>query len=56
VAATKDDYDGGLIRVKGKDDIPSFRIALAMGERDWKPLSNALSKSNRKKFGMFNIP
>jgi hypothetical protein len=37
--------------------IPSFRIALAMEERDWKPFRNALVKSDRKKFDeMFDIP
>jgi hypothetical protein len=36
--------------------IPSFRIALAMEEADWKPFRNALDKSDRKKFdGMFDI-
>jgi hypothetical protein len=37
--------------------IPSFRIALEMEERDWKPFRNALDKSDRKKFDeMFDIP
>ena len=37
--------------------IPSFRIALDLEERDWKPFLNALDKSDRKKFdGMFDIP
>jgi hypothetical protein len=37
--------------------IPSFRIALAMEEQDWKPFRNALDKSDRKKFDdMFDIP
>lgn len=37
--------------------IPSFRIALAMEERDWKPFRNALDKSERKKLDeMFDIP
>jgi hypothetical protein len=37
--------------------IPSFRIALAMEEADWKPFRIALDKSDRKKFdGMFDIP
>src|SRR5687768_12068619 len=37
--------------------IPSFRIALAIEERDWKPFRNALDKSDRKKFDeMFDIP
>ncbi|HEX6281521.1 MAG TPA: hypothetical protein VFZ67_04785 [Nitrososphaera sp.] len=37
--------------------IPSFRIALAMEERDWKPFRNALDKSERKMFDeMFDIP
>jgi hypothetical protein len=37
--------------------IPSFRIALAMEERDWKPFRNALDKSEKKKFDeMFDIP
>jgi hypothetical protein len=30
--------------------IPSFRIALEMEERRWKPFRNALDKSDRKKF------
>jgi hypothetical protein len=30
--------------------IPSFRIVLAMEEREWKPFHNALDKSDRKKF------
>jgi hypothetical protein len=41
--------------------IPSFRIALEMEERRWKPFRNALDKSDRKKFDemfdeMFDIP
>jgi hypothetical protein len=37
--------------------IPSFRIALAMEEAEWKPFRNALDKSDRKKFDeMFDIP
>jgi hypothetical protein len=37
--------------------IPSFRIALAMEEEEWKPFRNALDKSDRKKFDdMFDIP
>jgi hypothetical protein len=37
--------------------IPSFRIALAMEEAEWKPFRNALDKSERKKFDdMFGIP
>jgi hypothetical protein len=37
--------------------VTSFRIALAMEEREWKPFRNALDKSDRKKFDeMFNIP
>jgi|SRR5215213_10708594 len=37
--------------------IPSFRIALDVEERDWKPFRNALDKSDRKKFDeMFDIP
>jgi hypothetical protein len=37
--------------------VPSFRIALAMEEREWKPFRNALDKSDRKKFDeMFDIP
>jgi hypothetical protein len=37
--------------------IPSFRIALEMEERDWKPFRYALDKSDRKKFDeMFDIP
>lgn len=36
---------------------PSFRIALEIEERDWKPFRNALDKSDRKKFDeMFDIP
>jgi hypothetical protein len=30
--------------------IPSFRIALEMEEREWKPFRNTLDKSDRKKF------
>jgi len=37
--------------------IPSFRIALAMEQEDWKPFRNALDKSDRKKFDdMWDIP
>lgn len=37
--------------------IPSFRIALAMEQEDWKPFRNGLDKSDRKKFDeMFDIP
>ena len=37
--------------------IPSFRIALAMEQVEWKPFRNALDKSDRKKFDeMFDIP
>src|SRR5687768_6312284 len=37
--------------------IPSFRIALAMEQEDWKPFRNALDKSDRKLFDdMFDIP
>jgi hypothetical protein len=38
--------------------IPSFRIALAIEKKaEWKPFSNALNKSDRKKYdGMFDIP
>jgi hypothetical protein len=37
--------------------IPSFRVALAMEEAEWKPFRNALDKSDRKKFDdMFDIP
>jgi len=33
--------------------IPSFRIALAMDEKEeWKPFRNALDKSDRKEFLM----
>jgi hypothetical protein len=32
--------------------IPSFRIALEMEERRWKPFRNALDKSDRKKVSM----
>jgi hypothetical protein len=36
--------------------IPSFRITLAMEKEEWKPLRNALDKSDRKKFDdMFDI-
>jgi hypothetical protein len=36
--------------------IPSFRIALEMEERRWKPFCTALDKSDRKKFDeMFGI-
>jgi hypothetical protein len=37
--------------------IPSFRIALAMEEAEWKPFRNTVDKSNRNKFDeMFDIP
>jgi hypothetical protein len=37
--------------------IPSFRIALAMEEKEWKPFHNALDKSDRKKFDeIWDIP
>lgn len=37
--------------------IPSFRIALEIGEREWKPFRSALDKSDRKEFDdMFDIP
>jgi hypothetical protein len=37
--------------------IPSFRIALAMEQAEWKPFRNALDKSDRKKFDeMWDIP
>ncbi len=37
--------------------IPSFRIALDLEERDWKPFRNALDKSDREKFDeMFDLP
>jgi|ERR687898_195515 hypothetical protein len=37
--------------------IPSFRIALDLEERDWKPFRDALDRSDRKKFDeMFEIP
>ena len=37
--------------------IPSFRMALAMEQEDWKPFRNALDKSDRKKFDeMWDIP
>jgi hypothetical protein len=38
--------------------IPSFRIALAMEQKEWKPFRNALdNKSERKSFDeMFDIP
>jgi hypothetical protein len=37
--------------------IPSFRLALDLEKRDWKPFRNALDKSDRKKFDeMFDIP
>ncbi|MDQ3853019.1 MAG: hypothetical protein M3299_09315 [Thermoproteota archaeon] len=32
--------------------IPSFRIALAMEKEEWKSFSNALDKTERKKFLM----
>jgi hypothetical protein len=37
--------------------IPSFRIALEMEKEEWKPLRNALDKSERKMFDdMWDIP
>jgi hypothetical protein len=42
---------GGDLPAMGRT-IPSFRIALAMEEREWKPFRNALDKSDRKKFEM----
>jgi hypothetical protein len=37
--------------------IPSFRIALAMEKKEWKPFRNALDNSDRKKFDeMWDIP
>jgi hypothetical protein len=37
--------------------IPSFRLALEMEEREWRPFRNALDKKDRKKFDdMFDIP
>jgi hypothetical protein len=37
--------------------IPSFRMALAMEQEDWKPFRNALDKSDRKLFDdMFDVP
>jgi hypothetical protein len=37
--------------------IPSFRIALAMEKKEWKPFRNALDKKERKEFDeMFDIP
>jgi hypothetical protein len=37
--------------------VPSFRMALAMEQEDWKPFRNALDKSDRKKFdNMWDIP
>src|SRR5215212_5674693 len=37
--------------------IPSFRLALEMEEREWKPFRNALDKSDRKMFDeMLDIP
>lgn len=37
--------------------IPSFRNALALEERDWKPFRSALDKKDRKEFDeMFAIP
>jgi hypothetical protein len=35
--------------------IPSFRIALAMEETEWKPFRNDLDKSDRKKFDDDNV-
>ncbi len=32
------------------DHVASFRIALAMEKKEWKPFRNALDKSDRKKF------
>ena len=37
--------------------IPSYRLAMAEEESEWKPFRNALDRSERKKFdGMFSIP
>jgi hypothetical protein len=37
--------------------IPSFRIALDLEERNWKPFRNKLDKSDRKRFDeIFDIP
>jgi hypothetical protein len=37
--------------------IPSFRMALAMEKKEWKPFRNALDKKDRKNFDeMFEIP
>jgi hypothetical protein len=37
--------------------LPSFRIALEMEKKEWKPFRNALVKSDRKKFDdMWDIP
>jgi hypothetical protein len=37
--------------------IPSFRLALAMEQEDWKSFRNALDKSEQKKFDeMWDIP
>jgi hypothetical protein len=37
--------------------IPSFRIALAMEEEEWKPFCNALDKKDRKDFDdMWELP
>jgi hypothetical protein len=37
--------------------MPSFRIALALEQRDWKPFRSALDKKDRKEFDeMFDVP
>lgn len=37
--------------------IPSFRMTLAMEKEEWKPFSNVLDKSERKKFDeMWDLP
>src|ERR671916_1315144 len=37
--------------------IPSFRLALEMEEREWRPFRNALDKPDRRTFDeMFDIP
>jgi hypothetical protein len=42
---------------KISDHVASFRIALAMEKEEWKPVSNALDKSDRKKVDeMWDIP
>jgi hypothetical protein len=37
--------------------VPSFRIALAMEKKEWKPFRNALDKKERKEFDeIWDIP